>query len=182
MHWPVAGVRAAPLLVLAIAIAASGGVTAQHGSGDPTDWSHPTHIHTGRCPIPGPIVGPLTEVSRSVGVTVGSPGAIAVESSRSTSDWTLSELIATDHAVAVHLSYEQMEVIIACGDIGGPMRSAAELVIGLGSVGGSGYTGIAVLADAGAGMSVADVYIAMTTPGASPIAGPAPSPAPYPLY
>lgn len=174
MHRPLVGARIALVLALAIALVPAGAVIAQYERGGSTAHTRPTHIHTGRCPVPGPIVGPLSDVAPSVGVTVGAPGAIVVESSRSTSDWTLSELVASDHVVAVHLSYDQMETIIACGDIGGPMRSATELVIGLGPVGGSGYSGIAVIADTGGGMSVADVYITMSAPAASPGASPAP--------
>ena len=168
MHRPPVGAYLALVLALVIALVLSATALAQYEPDRSGTSARPAHIHVGLCPAPGEIVGPLSDVGTSVGVTVGAPTAIGVELSRSTFDLTLSELVAVDHVLAVHQAHDQMETIIACGDIGGPMRSATELVIGIGPVADSGYSGIAVLADAGEGMTTADVYITMSRAVASP--------------
>lgn len=173
MDRPPSGVHLALALMVAVAASVpSAGVVAQYGRGDQGASGRPAHIHVGLCPVPGEIVGPLSEVSPSVGVTVGARSALEVEHSRSTVDLTLSELVATEHVVAVHVAHDQMETIIACGDIGGPMRSATELVIGLGPVGDAGYSGVALLAGLGEGMTTVDVYI--TSSGGGAVASPGP--------
>lgn len=188
MHRRLVRRHFAPILAMLIASVTSAATLAQGAYDDdgPDTGTRPAHIHRGRCPVPGEIVGPLSDVAPSVGVTVGAPTAFEVEHSRSTFDLTLSALVATEHVVAVHVAHDQMETIIACGDIGGPMRSATELVIGLGPVGGSGYAGIAVLTDVGEGRTMAEVYITMAAPQPSPEASPGADPAasarPYTPY
>ena len=168
MHRSLVGAHLALALALAVMSTLSAAALAQYDHEGTGARARPAHIHVGACPTPGEIVGPLSPVGPSLGVTVAAPEALRVELSRSTFDLSLSELVAAGHVVAVHLAHDQMETIIACGDIGGPMRSATELVIGLAPVADSGYSGIAVLADAGQGMTVADVYITMSSVVASP--------------
>lgn len=168
MHRPWCGAHRALAIALVVASVQPASAVAQYGYGRSGTGTRPAHIHVGRCPTPGEIVGPLSDVAPSVGVRVGSPDAFGVESSRSMLDMTLSELVATDHVVAVHEAHDQMETIVACGDIGGPMRSATELVLGIGPVAGSGYAGVAIIADAGEGMTVVDVHITMPVAAASP--------------
>ena len=163
MHRTAIGAHVA----LALALVTSAGALAQYEPVESDTVAHPAHIHIGLCPIPDKIVGPLADVSAIVGVTIGAASGIPVEGSSSTVDLALSDLVAADHAVVVHLAHEQMATLIACGDVGGHMRSATQLVIGLGPVDGSGYSGIALLTDRGDGATTVDVFIAHS--GAEPV-------------
>jgi hypothetical protein len=66
---------------------------------------------------------------------------------------SLDEIIAGSHAINVHLSAEEMDVYIACGDIGGELvvddDGRTHLQIGLGELNDSGHTGIAWLGSDG---------------------------------
>lgn len=177
MDKSLGGGRLALVLALVMTVALPAAALAQYGDGTSGTIGRPAHVHVGLCPVPGEIVGPLSDVMPSTGIRVGAPDAIGVELSSSVFDLTLSELVATDHVLAVHVAHHEMETLIACGDIGGPMLSATELVIGLAPVGGSGYTGVAVLTDVGAGMTRADVYL---TRSAAMVASPDPDPDPKP--
>ena len=62
----------------------------------------------------------------------------------------LQEIIDGGHAINVHLSAEEIDTYIACGDIGGVVTTDEgeeenELIIGLGELNDSGHTGIAWL-------------------------------------
>src|SRR5688572_3870613 len=59
----------------------------------------------------------------------------------------LTEILAADHAINVHLSYDQVDVYIACGTIGGAPDSSGNLFIGLAEQNDSGFAGIAWLHD-----------------------------------
>lgn len=159
------------VLLLALPVGAIG----QHDAPDPGMASHPVHIHTGVCPVPGTIVGPMSDVSALPGQSLGAAGAIPVETARSTVDLAMWHLVGTDHAVVVHHSYDDMAALIACGDIGGPIASSGQLIIGLGPVGDSGYSGIAILTDGGDGTTAVEVFLARwgtPEPSASPTTKP----------
>ena len=62
----------------------------------------------------------------------------------------LHDIMAGGHAINVHLSAEEIDTYIACGDIGGAVptdegEEENELIIGLGELNDSGHTGIAWL-------------------------------------
>ena len=62
----------------------------------------------------------------------------------------LQEIVDGGHAINVHLSADEIDTYIACGDIGGVVvtdegEEENELVIGLGELNDSGHTGIAWL-------------------------------------
>ena len=62
----------------------------------------------------------------------------------------LQEIIDGGHAINVHLSADEIDTYIACGDIGGVVTTDEgeeehELIIGLGELNDSGHTGIAWL-------------------------------------
>ena len=114
--------------------------------------SHPAHIHSGSCANLGDVVLPLTDVtpigdeSKRTGATT----AIPVESSLSVVDMPLQDIIDGEYAINVHLSADEIDTYIACGDIGGVVttdegETEPELIIGLGELNGSGYSGIAWL-------------------------------------
>jgi hypothetical protein len=148
-----------------------------------TELSRPAHIHTGDCVNLGEVVAPLTNLTEPTGNAVGqSDKAIAAESSFTTVPMTLDQILASPHAVNVHLSAAQIGTYIACGEVGGVIDANGALTIGLRELNNSGYTGIAYLAPTadGTGTSVS-VFIAKTQTGAvggvsaSPVAAATPT-------
>jgi plastocyanin len=113
---------------------------------------HPAHIHAGTCAQLGDVVlplndlvGPAADAQRS-----GPESAIPVESSFTVVDMPLQEIIDGGHAINVHLSKDEIGTYIACGDIGGAVttdegETEPEVIVGLGELNDSGYTGIAWL-------------------------------------
>jgi hypothetical protein len=74
---------------------------------------------------------------------------------------TLDAMLGADHAINVHLSAEQIDTYIACGEIGGALDPSGALVIGLREESDSGYTGIAYLSPGADGVSTdVSVFIA----------------------
>jgi uncharacterized cupredoxin-like copper-binding protein len=136
--------------------------------------SHPAHIHEGTCEELGEVAFALTNVSMTgmmegmmggedatpttgdVGGMMGAETAIMVETSATVVEASLEEIVEGGHAINVHESEENIDEYIACGDIGGMLMGPMEmggrtmgemLVIGLGELNGSGYTGVATLED-----------------------------------
>ena len=128
--------------------------------------SHPAHIHGGTCADLGDVVYPLTDITPIGGGTErsGAASAIPVEGSTTVVDTPLQDLIDGDFAINVHLSADEIDTYIACGDIGGVVTTDEgeqdpELIIGLGELKNSGYSGIAWLGADGDQTRVA-VYLA----------------------
>ncbi|TVR75445.1 MAG: hypothetical protein EA415_03855 [Sphaerobacteraceae bacterium] len=67
----------------------------------PDGEPQPAHIHEGTCQDLGDVAYPLEDVVDGV--------------SESTADVSIADIIASDYAIAVHLSEDEMEVIVACG-------------------------------------------------------------------
>jgi hypothetical protein len=118
------------------------------------DGPHPAHIHSGSCAELGDVVVPLTDVA-VVGADAersGAADAIPVKGSYTEVEMTLDDILASPHAVNVHLSADEIGTYIACGDIGGAVvtdegEEEREVVIGLGELNDSGHTGVAWLAE-----------------------------------
>jgi len=130
--------------------------------------AHPAHIHAGTCEELGDVAFPLTNVSEmgmmegmmagtpeadaaAMGEPMGAETAFAVETSFTMVDAPLEEIVEGGHAINIHQSAENIEEYIACGDIGGRiatgpgMDEGGTLVVGLGALNESGFSGIAVL-------------------------------------
>ena len=137
--------------------------------------SHPAHIHSGTCADLGDVVLPLTDVTPigDESKRTGATSAIPVESSLTVVDMPLQEIIDGDYAINVHLSADEIDTYIACGDIGGVVttdegETDPELIIGLGELNDSGYSGIAWLGADGDQTRVAiDLAEPASTGGAS---------------
>ena len=144
------------------------------GPGGLTTWAqdegnerHPAHIHNGSCTTLGDIAVPLNDVAYdgmatgsaamegtpgaasmgtpiAGGETVGSSSAVPLKSSVTLVDMPLEQIADGQHAINVHLSAEEIDTYIACGDIGGQMMGNT-LVIGLGELNDSENVGFAVL-------------------------------------
>jgi hypothetical protein len=126
------------------------------------DLSHPAHIHRGTCDRLDP--EPLHELARVLfpPVPSGAPdvdGAIPVMTSTTTLDLTLSDLLADEHAVDVHVDGEEAGAVLACGKIGGT-PSGRDLSIGLQEQNGSAHAGIAQLHDNGDGTTTVTIFLA----------------------
>ena len=128
----------------------------------------PAHIHTGTCKNIGEVVAPLTDLT---GATGGAPvgqsrRAIPAESSFTNVPMTLDAILGADHVVNVHLSAEDIDTYIACGEVGGMLTPEGAVIIGLRELNNSGFTGIAYLAPGADGASTdVSVFVAPTLGG-----------------
>ena len=151
---------------------------------------HPAHIHTGTCETLGDVVYPLNDLTAPE--MMGTPMAgmdstpmagmsatpmagmgEVVAQSTTTVEASLDDILAAEHAINVHLSAEEIDVYIACGDITGT-ADGGQLQIELEELNNSGYQGMAILMDAGDGTTRVDVWLMqredgmMGTPEATP--------------
>lgn len=137
------------LLLVGLTITGIGGARAQDDS-TPLAGStpRPAHIHTGGCDELGEVVAPLTDLSSPAGDSVGQAESgidLQPQYSFTNVPLALTDIVAADHAINVHLSVDQIDTYIACGNIGGVIDTNGSLVIGLRELEDSGYTGVAVL-------------------------------------
>src|SRR5215213_7652533 len=102
----------------------------------------PAHIHTGNCDEIGEVVAPLTDLTGATGGDrVGQARrAIPAESSFTSVPMTLDAILGADHVIYVHLSAEEIDTYIACGEIGGQLSPDGSLIIGLRELNDSGFT------------------------------------------
>lgn len=141
--------RSASVIPLALTLAAATAFAAAIGTvetrAQDADGPHPAHIHSGTCDELGDIVQPLTEIKENTaGEVFGAPDAERVEVSETDAPMTLSDILASPHAINIHESTENIQNYIACGNIGGRVVDG-DLLIGLQEINGSGHHGIAKL-------------------------------------
>ena len=124
--------------------------------------ARPAHIHAGDCVELGDVVVPLTDLTAPIGEGVGQAAkATPAESSFTNVPMTLDAILGADHAINIHLSAEQIDTYIACGEIGGGVNATGALVVGLREQSDSVYTGIAFLSpDADGASTDVSVFIA----------------------
>ena len=124
----------------------------------------PAHIHVGNCNEIGEVVAPLTELTGATGDRAGQANrAIAAESSFTSVPLTIDAILGADHVINVHLSAEEIDTYIACGEIGGSVSPEGAMIIGLRELNNSGFTGIAFLAPGADGASTdVSTFIAPT--------------------
>lgn len=125
---------------------------------------HPVHIHAGNCAELGEVVVPLTDLTLPAGDRVGQRNRAAVGATSYTNvPLPLDAIVAENHAINAHLSADQIDVYIACGEVGGILAPDGSLTIGLRSTNDSGYTGIAYLVPGADGASTdVTVFLAET--------------------
>ena len=132
----------------------------------------PSHIHEGDCDEPGAIVQPLTNLTAPGEEVIGNDEATVAEAAFTNIPLSLDAMIAADHSVKVHLSRDQIQTYLACGDIGGTLAEDGALIVGLKELDNSGYTGIAYLRPLPNGTTDTSVIIARVLPGGgAPAAG-----------
>lgn len=117
---------------------------------------HPAHIHAGSCDSLGEVVFPLADLAMPA-ADEGS-GVIPIATSVTVVDASLAQILSAPHAVNVHESYEAIGNYIACGNIGGS-PVGADLVVGLGEMNGSGFSGVVWLRDNGDGTTTVTVFL-----------------------
>lgn len=127
----------------------------------------PVHIHAGNCDELGEVVVPLTDLTAPTGDRVGQRNrATVAETSFTSVPLTLDAILAEDHAINAHLSADEIETYIACGELGGVIGPDGTLVIGLHPQGDSGFYGIAFLSPGADGASTdVSVFLAETGRG-----------------
>jgi hypothetical protein len=93
-------------------------------------------------------------------------GDIAVSTTRV--EAPLEDILATEHAIKVHLSANEIDTYIACGDLAG-QPTDGQLEIALEEQNDSGYEGTARLTNTGDGITTVDIVLGMAgTPEARP--------------
>ena len=120
----------------------------------------PSHIHIGDCDELGEVVQPLTSLTVPVGAVSGNSDAVIAEAAFTNIPQSLDELLTEDHALKVHLSKDQIQTYLACGDIGGAADADGALIVGMKELDDSGYAGIAYLVPAANGSTSISVMIA----------------------
>lgn len=124
-----------------------GGVVTMTPS-SPGDDGRPVIIITGSCnedelESVERIAG-LTDLIEPEGEAVGRGIASVPETSFTTIERSLDELVAEDHAIAIQSDQAEGE-LVACGDIAGILTSNGDLVLALRELNNSGFAGVAFL-------------------------------------
>lgn len=163
IRWGRFGAAALPLMTALAVTFGAPGAAAQDATPATGDEGRPGHIHSGSCGEGelGDVVQALANLTEPDGESEGNEAAAVAESSVTNVPLALEDILAEDHAINLHLSTEEIETYIACGEIGGPIREDGSLTIGLKQQNDSGFTGIAVLAPGEDGESTdVSVFIA----------------------
>ncbi|WP_194775017.1 CHRD domain-containing protein [Pararhodonellum marinum] len=84
-------------------------------TGTPDGGSHPAHIHENSAAVGGGILFTFTPVDGSTGMSVSDTRSGMMDGEPS---YTFAEILTVDGYVNVHLSAEELNVIVAQGDIG----------------------------------------------------------------
>ena len=197
---PPALVAAASMLVVGVASTTGAGLaqdmsTPAMGTMD----AHPAHIHQGACPEVGDVVFPLENLTAPgmggtpmagmdstpmAGMDMGGTPMAGMDATPMTGgmmgdvvaqrttvvEASLDDILADEHAINVHLSEEEIEVYIACGDITGT-ADGGQLQIELEEQNDSGFQGQATLDDNGDGTTTATAML-MSTDDAGMMATP----------
>lgn len=162
------------IFTLALCLASLGGslIGSSGGYAQEASPPRPSHIHIGDCDEPGRVIQPLSSLTVPTGDVSGNSDAVIAEAAFTSIPQSLDELLAEDHSLKVHLSADQIQTYLACGDIGGATDADGALIVGMKELDDSGYAGIAYLVPAANGSTSVSVMIAQVvrdeTDGAVP--------------
>ena len=170
--------RLGSVVALAAMAFAAPGIAAQE-----EDGAHPAHIHAGSCDELGDVVVPMSDVTFPEGESAGAGSAIPVKQSLNRVEMPLDKILGGEFAINIHESAEEIDVYIACGDIGGVVTpgeaGGQELRFAVRELNDSGHTGVIFVEGEGEQTEVNIMLIepeemsgdgAGTTPEASPAA------------
>jgi uncharacterized cupredoxin-like copper-binding protein len=147
------------MLTVCLALGGSALITSG-GQAQEASPPRPSHIHVGDCDELGEVIQPLNSLTVPVGEVSGNSDAVVAEAAFTSIPQTLDQLLAEDHALKVHLSADQIQTYLACGDIGGAPDADGALIVGMKELDDSGYAGIAYLVPAVNGSTSISVMIA----------------------
>lgn len=160
------------LLVGGMAAGGMGVVMAQ----DSDVPAHPAHIHSGTCdeldPAPkAPLSYVSVLVSESDDENANTPRGVLTAgrvllSTTEGVEFSMDDILGEAHSINIHLSDEEVDTYIACGEIGG-VPVDGDLYIGLRDVNGSGYSGVARLSEDGDSTNV-DIFLTEPTDESAP--------------
>lgn len=173
-------------MLLGALVGGSAGMALAQGDTTQGPHSHPAHIHSGDCTDfdPNP-VAPLNNIEPRLndvddddddnantpqGILTASP--VLYSESDEIEFSFYDDVLATSHVIVVHESAENIQNVIACGDIGGVVVDDY-LAIALHPLNDSGYTGIAILNADNDGEVDVEVYLAEPAVETEPAATPA---------
>jgi hypothetical protein len=120
----------------------------------------PGEVLSGSCDELGETIASLTPLDSPEGEAQGQGAAIEAESSYTTIPIPLESLLDGQSSIAILLSEEASETVIACGEIGGVVGEDGSLVVKLSERNDSGFTGVAFLAPGDPGTTGASVFLA----------------------
>jgi hypothetical protein len=148
--------------IVALGLASLGGSFMGNSGGQAQEAlpPRPSHIHSGDCDELGEVVQPLNSLTVPVGAVSGNSDAVIAEAAFTSIPQSLDVLLAEDHALKVHLSADQIQTYLACGDIGGAADADGALIVGMKELDDSGYAGITYLVPAADGSTSISVMIA----------------------
>lgn len=132
----------------------------------------PAAIHTGTCDTADFTADPvavLSETTAPDGETQGAGDASGVETSVTTLDLALDDILADDHVLVV-FDENDASVALACGAIGGIVNGDGTLAFGLPAVGESRFSGVATLTGDGDQTEATILLAEDLSPEASPAA------------
>lgn len=158
---------------LVLSLSAGSMIYAAESTPEVVTMTHPSHIHAGMCPDVGDVAVPLNNVEpadEDADMNAGTPKAMASPalestpvvglsiplSASTTFDGSIDDLLASEHAVNVHQSPDEMSVYIACADITGTPEDG-KLVLELKEQNDSGVRGTATITDNGDGTLTLDI-------------------------
>src|ERR671916_1800865 len=120
------------ITIIALCLASIGGSLLGGSDGQAQEASppRPSHIHSGDCDELGEVVQPLNSLTVPVGAVSGNSDAVIAEAAFTSIPQPLDELLAEDHALKVHLSADQIQTYLACGDIGGAAGGRGAALVG----------------------------------------------------
>lgn len=151
-----------------LALVASPAAASAQATPEASAAEHPAHIHAGTCPDVGDVAYPLNMVvplvpgmgdmdamstpMADMEMSATPAGEEVLFGSTTQVDASVEDILGSEHAVNLHLSTEQADIYIACGDLTGEAESG-ELEIDLEEQNDSGVSGTATLTDNGDGTS-----------------------------
>jgi hypothetical protein len=112
----------------------------------PTPAGRPIQVQAGTCnDLADRPRFQLNDLTTPEAIVQGSERATVSEASYTAINVSFNELLSSDYSITVRKSHESNRSLVACGEIGGPIRSDGSVVVGLRELANSGLTGVAYL-------------------------------------